>query len=108
MEKCHKSAQMCGQHAYQAPAPRSAWALDIESKARPAAQTRKRDNKTKESQLSWVERGEKNNRSGSFSMLHLTNVPGLCVCIRACACACKGNPFSTHKSCTKRKDLKIF
>lgn len=101
LEKCHKSAQMCGQHAYQAPAPRPVWALDNESKARPAAQTRSRDNKNKDSQLPRVERKKKPKQLKRFllPLLHLANVPSLRACIHACACL--GYTFSTTEVALK-------
>lgn len=100
---------MCGQHAYQAPAPRPVCALDNESKARPAAQaqqTRNQDNENKESQLPPVEKTTIE-AAPSLSLLHLTNVPSwrAHVHARSCAHLSNSNIFSTHKSCTEGKDL---
>lgn len=79
---------MCGQHAYQAPAPRPVCALDNESKARPAAQaqqTRSQDNENKESQLPRV---EKTTIEAAPSLSAAPNKRAKLACARPRACLC--------------------
>lgn len=79
---------MCGQYAYQAPAPRPVWGLDNESKARPAAQTRSTDNKNKESQLPRVERKKKNSTEAAPSLSAAPDKRAKPVRVHPCMCLC--------------------